>query len=280
MLENNQPKMSNKLKIFYGAIILICIIAIIIAIVVQIRGDHEKEQKPLQTVEEESASSYKKEFNELFKNKVNYLKNNSYKITKIEQQEEIVYTDYQKKETKINDYELDVNIPKINIKNQEVENFNLQIQDTFEKKAKSVLNTKDSNIIYTVNYSAYVTNNILSLVVRSTLKEGNNPQRDIVQTFNYDLTNQKTYTIEEILNMKGITKQQANQKIKDEIQKVQERVKELEQLGYTIYSRKPESDIYNINNVTEYFIGQDDALYIIFAYGNENNTSEMDIVIM
>ena len=40
-----------------------------------------------------------------------------------------------------------------------------------------------------------ISNNILSLVVRSTLKEGsNNPQRDIVQTYNYDLTNQKKIT--------------------------------------------------------------------------------------
>ena len=40
------------------------------------------------------------------------------------------------------------------------------------------------------------------------------------------------------------------------------------------------SDMYSINNVTEYFMGKDNALYIIYAYGNENNTNEMDVVIM
>ena len=36
-------------------------------------------------------------------------------------------------------------------------------------------------------------NNILSVIVRSTLKEGTNPQRDIVQTYNYDLINYNPY---------------------------------------------------------------------------------------
>ena len=37
---------------------------------------------------------------------------------------------------------------------------------------------------------------------------------------------------------------------------------------------------YNINNVTDYFMGNDNTLYIIYAYGNQNHTSEMDIIIM
>ena len=55
---------------------------------------------------------------------------------------------------------------------------------------------------------------------------------------------------------------------------------ELEKLGYTMYKRDYTSDMYSINNVTEYFMGKDNALYIIYAYGNENNTNEMDVVIM
>ena len=140
--------------------------------------------------------------------------------------------------------------------------------------------SQNSNIIYTVNYSAYISNNILSLVVRSTLKEGTNPQRDIIQTYNYDLTNQKEYTIDNILEAKGITKKEANQKIKEEIKTQQEKSEELEKLGYTTYKRDYTSDMYSINNVTEYFIGKDNALYIIYAYGNENNTNEMDVIIM
>ena len=83
-----------------------------------------------------------------------------------------------------------------------------------------------------------------------------------------------------MIEIKGITKKEANQKISDEIKIIQKRVEELAKLGYTIYQRDYTSDIYNINNVTDYFMGNDNTLYIIYAYGNQNHTSEMDIIIM
>lgn len=280
VIEEN--KMSNKLKIFYVSIILICIIAIIVAIYIQVTIDDEEslDEPKVPQISEETLENYKTEFNNIFENKVNYLENNSYKITRIDSEKEIIYLGYENHENKVNNYDLDVSIPYINIKDEKIDEYNKAIKETFEKKAKNILNNNNNNTIYTVKYSAYVTNNILSLVIRSTLKEDNNPQRDIIQTYNYDLTNQKECTIQEMLEMKGITKQQANEKIKEEINSVQETISELEKLGYNVYSRNPESDIYSINNVTEYFIGENNALYIIFAYGNENHTSEMDIVIM
>ena len=107
-----------------------------------------------------------------------------------------------------------------------------------------------------------------------------NPQRDIIQTYNYDLTNQKKVTIDDMLELRGITKKEANQNIKQEIKTVQQKVEELGKLGYSVYARDYTSDIYSINNVTEFFMGENNVLYIIYAYGNQNNTSEMDIVVM
>ncbi len=278
-IDNNRDKIGIKLKIFYGIILLICIVAIIMAIYLQIKKDKKPNRQISQNqTKQEQTTTEKEEFDNIFKNKVNYLKNNSYKINKIEQDKEIIYIGYQNQESKINDYELNVNIPYINIQNETIEKYNQEIAETFEKKAKSVLNIKNNDIVYTVNYSAYVTNNILSLVIKSTLKEGNSPQRNIIQTYNFDLTNQKEYTIQEMLELREITKQQANQKIREEIKKVQENVEELAKLGYSIYSRDIDNDMYTVNNITEYFIGQDNKIYIIFAYGNTSNTSEMDIV--
>ena len=272
---------NKKLKIFYIGIIAVCIIAIISAIVVQIIKENDAaEAAKLPQLTENQKNQHKDEFETIFENKVNYLENNSYKISKLESNKEIIYTGYKNNETKLNDYELKVNIPYININNDTIEEFNSQIKDIFEKKAKSIINTQSNNVIYTVDYSAYVANNILSLVVRSTLKEGMNPQRDIIQTYNYDLTNQKEYTIDDMLNTKGITKKEANQKIREEIKSQQEKSDELDKLGYQTYKRDYTSDTYNINNVTEYFMGKDNALYIIYAYGNENNTNEIDVVMM
>ena len=209
ILEDQSIK-QKKLKILYISIIAICVVAIISAFMIQIvKERHPNEQeKTGNTVElpeltDDKISAYKEQFNDIFENKVNYLENNAYKISKIKKKEEIVYLGYQNNENKENYYELDVNIPYINIKNETIEEFNKQIQDIFEKKAKDVLNTKNKNIIYTVDYSAYVTNNILSVVVRSTLKEGANPQRDIIQTYNYDLISQNKCTIDKMIEIKG-----------------------------------------------------------------------------
>ena len=277
----DESKKNKRLKILYIGIISICVIAVIAAIVIQIvKQNNGSEVTKLPELTEDQKNQHKDEFESIFGNKVNYLKNNGYKITKLESNKEIIYTGYQNNDSKINDYDMKVNIPYININNDIIEEFNTQIRDTVEKKAKSIINTQNSNVIYTVDYSAYISNNIMSLVVRSTLKEGTSPQRDIVQTYNYDLINQREYTIDDMLNAKGITKKEANQKIREEIKTQQEKTEELEKLGYTTYKRDYTSDIYNINNVTEYFMGEDNALYIIYAYGNENNTNEIDVVMM
>ncbi len=275
---DDEKKQNKNLKLMYIIIISICIIAILATVIIQIvKNKPEKEGNDVDT---SYLQKYKDDFDKIFTNKVNYLKNNEYKIDRIDESKQIIYTGYTNKENKVSDYNLDVNIPYINIKNSVIEKFNKDIRDTFEQKAKDVLSTQSQNIIYTVDYSAYITNNMLSLVVRSTLKEGENPQRDIVQTYNYDLTEKKEISFEDLLNFRGITRQEAGNKIKSEIKTVENKINELSQLGYKVYLRDSNSDIYKLDNITEYFIGEDNVIYVIFAYGNQNNTSEMDIVIM
>ena len=124
-IDNNRDKIGIKLKIFYGIILLICIVAIIMAIYLQIKKDKKPNQQISQNqTKQEQTTTEKEEFDNIFKNKVNYLKNNSYKINKIEQDKEIIYIGYQNQESKINDYELNVNIPYINIQNETIEKYN------------------------------------------------------------------------------------------------------------------------------------------------------------
>lgn len=276
-LEDNSEK-NKKLKIVYITIISVCILAVLITVIIQIVKNIDINSTP--SVSDERLTKYKEDFNNIFENKVNYLENNSYRIDKIDESQEIVYTGYSDKNNKISDYNLDVNIPYINIQNAVIDQFNKDIKEIFEQKAKDILNTQKQNIIYSVNYCAYVTNNILSLVIRSNLKEGENPARDIVQTYNYDLINQKEFSFEDMLGLKSISRLDASRKIKAEIKEIENEVNNMAELGYSVYPRDSSSDIYDIDNITEYFIGEDNTLYVIFAYGNQNNTSEMDIVVM
>ena len=117
------------------------------------------------------------------------------------------------------------------------------------------------------------------MIVLSELKEGNNSQRIIIQTYNYNLKENKLVTIDEILEQKQIDPSYANDKIKDEIDKSQEQNIKLSDLGYNTNIRDSNEDMYKIENVNEFFIGDNGKLYIVYAYGNSEYTSEMDIVI-
>ena len=70
------------------------------------------------------------------------------------------------------------------------------------------------------------------------------------------------------------------EKVKAEIKEIETEVNNMAELGYNLYPRNSNDEIYDIDNITEFFIGEDNALYVIFAYGNQNNTSEMDIVVL
>ena len=133
----DDSKKQKRLKIFYISIIVICIIAIIAALVIQIAQEKEPYETgnntntELPELTDDKISAYKEQFNNIFGNKVNYLENNAYKINKINEDEEIVYLGYKNNEIKANDYELKVNIPYINIKDEVVDEFNKQIKEIF-----------------------------------------------------------------------------------------------------------------------------------------------------
>ena len=88
------------------------------------------------------------------------------------------------------------------------------------------------------------------------------------------------YGTYDLLNLNKISRQDAGNKIRSEIKSVESKVNELAQLGYQVYPRNSSSDIYKLDNISEYFIGEDNVIYVIFAYGNKSNTNEKDIIIM
>ena len=110
----DESKKNKRLKIFYIGIISVCVIAIILAIVVQIvKANDASAAAKLPQLTENQKNQHKDEFEKIFENKVNYLENNSYKISKLASDKEIVYIGYQNNDSKLNDYELKVNIPYI-----------------------------------------------------------------------------------------------------------------------------------------------------------------------
>lgn len=278
-------KVNKKQLIIYIVIILFCIISLITASYVQfyaridfaeIIGIKEKEEFGSKT--EEQIQTLKLDFDKMFNNSIqNDNGNNNNK--KIYKDQNLVCTKYEKQESKNNSYEININIPYINIDNEIIENYNNEIENVFATKARNVLESENKNVIYTVEYVANLHDDILSLMIKSILKEGTSAQRVIIQTYNYDLRNNKEISLEEILKIEQLDKQTVQNKIEDTIQGEEKKVEDLKKLGYNIFDRDINSNSYKIENSKEfYYIG--DTLYIIYAYGNDSYTSEIDLVII
>lgn len=269
----------------YISIIIICIISVIIAFYVQFytRIDIAKfigisQKDGLGSKTEEQQQTIKSEFNTIFNNTITN-DNDTNNSKKEEADKKIVYTKYEKKETKLNSYDLEVHIPHINISGEVVEKYNQEIENIFVDMAKKVLQSENNNVIYTVEYVANIQDDILSVMIKSNLKEGSKAQKVIIQTYNYDLRNNKEITLAEVLKIEKLNENDVQNKIKADIQTEQKKAQDLKSLGYNIYSRDINSDIYSIEKSTEfYFTGN--TLYIIYAYGNQMATSEMDIVVL
>ncbi len=276
-----KEKISKNRIIIYIIIALICIISIVVVIGVQILGNDVIDNlfgiNKITKRSEEEEAVLKNNFENIFDN---ILENDEeYQIQKINNNENIIYTSYTK-EDKNDNYEINVNLPYINIENEEVKQFNKEIKDTFEGKAEETIKNKNNNnIIYTVKYKAYIENNNLSLIIYSDLKQSTSAQRVIIQTFNYDLKENKENKLEDTLNNYSLKINDVQNKINNDIQKEQKKSEELIKLGYNVFSRDINSDIYKIDNITEYFVYKNN-IYIIFAYGNNKITSEKDIVII
>ena len=191
----------------------------------------------------------------------------------------IVYSAYdiQKQE---GNYELNVHLPVININDTVATDFNKMTQSIFVNKASEILNNKyTEKVIYSVDYIAYINDSILSLVIKSTLKQGSNPQRVIVQTYNYNLETGEKVQLVDALAKKNIIQSDCQNRIREVVTKAQEEAQVLVQSGYTVYNRNISDSMYQVSNISTFFMGKNGELYIIFAYGNQNFTSEMDVVL-
>lgn len=277
-------KLSKKQIIIYISIIAFCIISIIIAFYVQFyaRIDYMEllgiKSNEYQKKTAEETETLKANFNTIFNNSITNVSEQNNDKRK-DKEMPIVYTSLKKQENKTNSYDINVHIPYINIDNETIDKYNKEIEETFVNKANSILKTQNKNENYTVDYVANIEYDILSLMIRANLKEGTSAQRIIIQTYNYDLRNNKEISLEEVLKIKNIDINDTQNQIKEEIKNEQKKVDDLKALGYNIYSRDTSSDIYDIKNSKEFYL-TNDALYIIYAYGNEKITSEMDMVII
>lgn len=274
-------KINKRRIIIYSIAIFACILAIVVIIGIQILGNDVVDNffgvSKITKKTEEEENRLKANFDTLFQNQLE--NNSSCEVKKIDKNKDIVYTNYENTDKSANNYEMNVNLPYINIKNQSVKDYNENIKNIFQAKAEEVLKSTNSNVIYTVKYEAYIENNILSLIIYSDLKQDSSAQRIIVQTFNFNLETNKELILEDIIKIYELDEKTVQDKIDNEIKAEEKKAEDLKALGYNVFTRDTKSDMYKIKNATEFFV-HNNNLYIIYAYGNDKLTSERDIVVM
>ena len=273
-------------KLIFILVGAFCVLALIAGIYAQFfvgSSNNNNIQNPDNSINNEikpkTQEEIKSQLNSLFTNEII---SNDYDETNLQKRDAskgIVYSAYdiQKQE---GNYELDVHLPVINIKDSVATDFNKMTQSIFANKASDILNNKyTEKVIYSVDYISYVNDNILSLVIKSTLKQGNNPQRVIIQAYNYNLETGEKVQLVDVLAKRNIIQSDCQNKIHEIVTKAQEEAQVLVQSGYTVYNRNLSDSMYQISNISTFFLGKNEELYIIYAYGNQNFTSEMDVVL-
>ena len=278
---SNKEKISKKRITVYIVSIIICIIALVVVACIIVLGNDFTDGlfgiSNIKNKTEQEQNELIANFDNLFNNTVE-IANSDVNIKKLDDTQDVVYNQYSREEKSVGNYELNLNIPYINIDNDIIQRYNQEINDIFVQKAESVYNTEGENIIFRVEYEAFIENNVLSLIIRSNLKQGASPQQDIVQTYNFDLENNKEITLIDEINMLGLNESDVQKRINDKINQAQKNAEDLQNLGYNIYNRDVNSPMYEIQNSNLFFV-HDQNLYIIYAYGNEALTSEMDIIV-
>lgn len=273
---------SKHRMVLLGTILLVCIICIAVALYSTLFVNKTNKESKIQigTVNKQNELILKEDFNNIFHNElINNTQEDLSQIEKIDVTKDLVYTALYSTDKKDGVYDLSVEIPLINIKNETIESYNKEIQDTFLSKAMNILTQVEENTIYTVKYVAYINHDILSIVIQSTLKEGSSPQRTIIKTYNFDLENHVHIELEEILSRKRITLKDAEKKISSEIKTYNKNALALQELGYQVFIREENDEMYLIQNAKTFFLGEEDCLYVIYAYGNNHFTNETDLIL-
>ncbi len=279
-----KKKFSYKVLIVYIAIFIVCVVGIAIALAKTQYFKKENVGRALGIIDKDSKkedeyNELKNDFDSIFTNQIENLEPSNTNIQKINNDYDLVVTAFNYKEDKEN-CTIDVAIPYINVNQLLAKKFNRIVKQIYRKKAETLKNQISSmNTIYTVHYKAYLQNDILSIAIRSEYKEGEKSQKIMVDTFNYNIVEQREVKIDEILKIKNIKNIEATNKIRSEIKAIQEQNQALIDEGYSLYQRDYNSNMYDVINCGHFLYGKNGMLYVIYPYGNQEDTSETDIVI-
>lgn len=280
----------TKKYVFFIVLALICIVAICLGIYTQFFYKYS-DTDPLmlgvnigskKTAEE--IDILKAGFNNLFTNSL-IINSENVRVDRIENSKDLVYTGYNLLNEDENFYSVNAQIPILNIDTDQAKKVNAEIKNEFYDTANNVMRRNEGNTVYSVSYASFINQDILSLVVKASLKEAGKAEKVTIKTYCYSLPEKRILALNDvlnytdILNVKGLSPETMQTTINDEIKKAYNNAKIIAADYGTLYERDLNSEIYKLENTRNFFLTQDGYIYMVYAYGNNDYTNEMDIII-
>lgn len=270
--------------IFFVVLVLICIVAMCLGIYAQFfykYADTDIFMIGINIGAKKTAEEIdilKSNFNSLFNNSL-VVNSEEIKASKIEKKNDYVYTGYNLINEDENYYSVNVQVPVINIDSDKAREINSKIKTEFYDIANNIMRRTEGNTIYTVSYAAFINNDVLSLVIKSSLKETNKSEKLIVKTYNYAISEDREISLNDLITLKGTTKEDVQKTIDNDIKTAYTNAKIIAEQFGNLYERDLSSDIYKVDNTSTFFLTQDGYVYIVYAYGNNDYTTEIDLII-
>lgn len=274
-------------NVLYVIIIIICVAAIFLGVYAQFFKREKDDEAGTSflgnnTTTENTISyvEFKNNFKSLFTNDFEDRGYDDSNIKKIDASKPIVYTAIELEDESDGKYDIKVSIPiiNINIDGEGSNEYNSMTQRIFVEKLNDIMHNSTLYTICNISYTAYINNNILSVAIMASIKEGDSAQRIIIQAYNYNLEAKTDVKLTDILTARGLDEKIVSEKVKAVAKKSAEDAKSMQSTGYNVYERDLESEMYDISNINNFIQGPEGELYIIFAYGNTAFTSELDII--
>ena len=270
--------------IFFTVIVLICIVALSLGIYVQFfykYSDTDPLMIGINIGAKKTAEEYallESNFNELFQNNLK-INSSDIRVEKLELEKDVVYTAYNLVNNDETFYSVDAQIPIINIDTETVNKLNSEIRNEYYNKANTIMRQTEGNTVYKVSYTSFVNSDILSVVIKASLKEEGKSEKVTIKTYTYSISTDKLITLQDLVDLKKTTADVVQSNINSEIKTAYENAKIIASEYGTLYERDLESEIYKVENAEVYFLTDDGYVYVIYPYGNNDYTNEMDIVI-
>lgn len=287
-MENNKEKDIDKILgmnriMFFVIVGLLCILALSIGIYAQIFYRYSDTDPFIlgigvgKTQEAVEITKMKNEFNNIFTNDVSG--ETTTDIIKKETDKELIYTIQNIVEKENDKYNIVANIPYINIDSNAVEKINSEINKKYIEKIEKIMEDSKEYQDYNVAYKAYLNGELLSIIIRENIKEGRNTQSSKITTYNYSLSLEREVSINDIIKVKEYDTKKLQKEIDAQIEDLNKKDEELKNQYTEVRLRDVSNQMYKIENTENFIVNQDGYLYLIYAYGNKENTNKIDLII-